>query len=322
MRRAFVAGRAGVIVSPNSLWAQRQYRVGILSAGPDPADNNPIGHALLAGLSKAGYVPGRNMALETRGADGQLGRLSGLLDELVVARAEVIVTNSYPAAAVAKEQTTLPVVALSAGDPVGTGLAASLARPGGHVTGISDVSAELTPKRMELLRTMAPGLRRIAILWNDTDRSMQLRTQASKAGARKMSIDVVELAVRLPVDIEAAFDSMTGEKPDAMLIVADSLTLGNAKRIFDYAAARRIPAMYEYDFLVASGGLMSYGPDREESAERVGALVDRILKGAKPDDLPFEQPTRFKLAINLKTAKALGIVVPVSILASADEVIE
>ena len=322
LRRTLLTALAGVAAFPGLASAQRQYRVGILSAGPDPVATNPVGRSLLAGLAKAGYVPGRNMVLQTRGADGQLDRLPALLQELVAGGPDVIVTNSYPAALVAKEQTTLPIVALAAGDPVGTGLVESLARPGGHVTGISDVSAELTPKRMELLQAMAPGLRRIAILWNDNDRAMQLRTRASEAGARTMSIGVQELAVRAPADIEATFKAMSGDKPDALLIVADALTLGNTKRILDLVAAQHIPAMYEYDYVTASGGLMSYAPDPDESAERVGALVDRILKGTRPADLPFEQPTRFKLVINLKTARSLGITVPPSLLARADDVIE
>lgn len=322
-RRKLIAVLGAVTAGrPGASFAQRVHRVGLLNSGPVPDERNPVGASLRAGLAKTGYVAGRNLIVESRGAAGQFERLPALLQELVAAGVEVIVTNGYPAALAAKDGTTLPVVALSAGDPVGTGLVDSLAHPGGHVTGISDVSAELTPKRMELLKAVAPGLKRIAILWNDTDRAMQLRTKASEAGARTMDIGVKELAVRKPGDIDTTFGALGNDKPDALLVVADGLTIGNAKRIFDYTAQQQLPAVFEYDFLAEAGGLMSYGPDPEESAERVGALVDRILKGAKPADLPFEQPTRFKLVVNLKTARALGVTVPPTVLAAADQVIE
>jgi putative ABC transport system substrate-binding protein len=302
--------------------AQQQVRVGLLSSTATPTDKNPLGARLLRGLAKAGYVPGRNMVVESRGADGQMDRLPGLVKELVEAKVEVIVTNGYPSALAAKQGTSLPIVALNAGDPVGTGLVESLARPGGNVTGVSDVSAELTPKRMEFLRSVAPGLRRIAIIWNDADPAMQLRSQASESGAKAMEIGVQQLSVHGPADFDVAFARIAGDRPDALLMVTDWLTIANSRRVFDHAAAARLPAIYEDDFLARMGGLMAYGPDLEESAERVGALVAHILKGAKPADLPFEQPTRFKFVINLKTAKALGLTIPASLLAAADEVIE
>jgi putative ABC transport system substrate-binding protein len=277
---------------------------------------------VLQGLAKAGYVDGKNLIYEPRGAEGRIDRLPALVAELVAAKVDVIITSSFPATVAAKEGTTLPVVAMNCGDPVGTALVPSLARPGGHVTGVSDVSAELTPKRMDLLRSVSPGLNRIGILWNDSDHGMQLRAQASETGAKSMAIGVERVAVRGPADFDRAFSEMTEEKPGGLLVVADMLTMGNSKRIFEYAMLRKLPAIYEMDFLATAGGLMSYGPDVDETSERVGALVDRILKGAKPADLPFEQPTRFKLVINLQTAKALGITVPPMILAGADQVIE
>jgi putative ABC transport system substrate-binding protein len=201
-------------------------------------------------------------------------------------------------------------------------LVPSLARPGGHLTGISDVSAELTPKRLELLKQFAPAMHRVAVLWNADDLGMTLRYRALEAGAKAMGVSVQPLGVREPADFGDAFKAMNSDMPDAILMVSDSLTTLNRKLVIDFAAAHRLPAMYEFDSLVRDGGLMSYGPDNDENFERVAALVDRILKGAKPADLPFEQPTRFDFALNLKTAKSLGFEVPASLLARADEVIE
>jgi putative tryptophan/tyrosine transport system substrate-binding protein len=286
------------------------------------ADTSPQGAPLIRGLTQHGYALGRNLAFERRGSSAQTDRLPILFDELVASRVDVIITFGYPAALVAKQKGTFPTVASGAGDPVSTGLVDSLARPGGNITGISDVSAELTPKRMELLKQMAPTLKRVAMLWNAADLGMTMRYRASEIGANALGISVQPLGVREPDDFEQAFSAMDREKPDAILMVTDSLTVLNRKRVFEYAAAHRLPAIYEFDFLVRDGGLMSYGPDFDENFARVAALVDRILKGTKPADLPFEQPTRFKFAINVKTAKALGLEVPTALLATADEVIE
>jgi putative ABC transport system substrate-binding protein len=298
------------------------YRIGLLSTGAALADTSPQGAPLIRGLAQHGYALGRNLAFERRGSSAQTDRLPILFDELVASRVDVIITFGYPAALVAKQKGTFPTVASGAGDPVSTGLVDSLARPGGNITGISDVSAELTPKRMELLKQMAPTLKRVAMLWNAADLGMTMRYRASEIGANALGISVQPLGVREPDDFEQAFSAMDREKPDAILMVTDSLTVLNRKRVFEYAAAHRLPAIYEFDFLVRDGGLMSYGPDFDENFARVAALVDRILKGTKPADLPFEQPTRFKFAINVKTAKALGLQVPNALLATADEVIE
>ena len=296
-------------------------RLGVLSGGAPVADASPVGAALLRGLAQHGYTLGQNLALERRGADGHPDGLPPLVHDLVASHVEVIVTIGYPSALAAKQGTSLPVVAINAGDPVSTGLVESLARPGGHLTGISDVSAELTPKRLELLKQLAPGLRRVALLWNAADLGMTLRYRASEAGAQAMGLSVQPLGVREPDDFEQAFAAMQRERPDAILMVTDTLTLLNRKRVFEFAAAHQLPAIYEFDSLVRDGGLMSYGPDQDESFSRVTALVDRILKGTPPADLPFEQPTRFRLVINLKTAQALGLPIPPILLFQADEVI-
>jgi putative ABC transport system substrate-binding protein len=302
--------------------ASRVYRVGLLSSGAPMAENSPFGAPLIRGLAKLGYTLGGNLEFVRRGAGGQRDRLPRLIDEMAASKVDVIVTGGYPAALAAKQKGTIPVVAFAPGDPVATGLVESLARPGGNITGISDVSAELTPKRMEFLKQMAPGLRRIAMLWNADDLGMTMRYRASETGAKAMGISVQAFGVREPDDFDAAFAAMNREMPDAILMVSDSLTMLNRKRVFEFAAAHRLPSTYEFDFVVRDGGLMSYAPDLEETFGRVAALVDRILKGASPAGLPFEQPTRFKLVINLKTAKAIGLEVPTALLATADEVIE
>jgi putative tryptophan/tyrosine transport system substrate-binding protein len=333
-RREFIAGLGGAVAWSCVTLAQspsKVYRVGLLSSGALVSDASPFGAPFIRGLAQHGYVLGRDVEFERRASEGHVDRLPRLLDELVASKIDVLITLGYPPALAAKQKnalqaanqkSTLPVVAFAAGDPVGTGLVDSLAHPGGNITGISDVSAELTPKRLELLKQMAPALKRVAILWNAGDMGMTMRYRASETGAKALGISVQPLGVREPDDFEQAFAVMTREMPDAILMVSDSLTTLNRKRVFEFALAHRLPAIYEFDFVVRDGGLMSYAPDLDESFMRVADLVDRIVKGATPKDLPFEQPTRFKLAINLKIAKALGLEVPTALLASADEVIE
>jgi putative ABC transport system substrate-binding protein len=302
--------------------AVRIHRVGLLNSGAPVADASPFGAPLVRGLDKQRYTLGRDLTFERRGAEGQPERLPGLMAELIASRVEAIVAFGYPAAAAAKAAGSVPVVAFGTGDPIGTGLVESLSRPGGNVTGISDVSAELAPKRLSLLKEAVPGLRRVAMLWNTADPGMTLRYEVSASSAQTLGIVVQPLGVREPDDFRQAFAAMEREPPDAAFMVADPLTVLNRRPVMEFAAARRLPVMYEFDFIVRDGGLMSYGPDLEETFERVAALVVRILKGASPADLPFEQPTRFHLAINMKTAAAIGLTVAPSVLARADEVIE
>ena len=323
-RRGFMTLLGGTTVAwPLRVLAEtpaKVYRVGLLN--PGGLDAGPFEGALIRGLARHGYAPDRNLALERRGAGGHPDRLPQLVAELVTSKVEVIIALGYLPVLAAKEGTTLPVVAFSAGDPVATGLAASLARPGGHLTGISDVSAEVTPKRLELLKQFAPKLRRVAMLWNADDLAMTLRYKAAEEGARVLGLTVQPLGVREPADFDQAFEAMIREMPDAILMVSDPLTNLNRKRVFEFAEAHRLPGIYEYDFIVRDGGLMSYGLDLDESFDRVGALVDRILNGTPPAELPFEQPTRFRFALNLKAAKSIGFEVPRSVLDRADEVIE
>ena len=238
------------------------------------------------------------------------------MQELKTANVDVVVTVSYPAALIAKSSGIATVIATGSGDPVAAGLVASLARPGGIVTGLSDVATTLSTKRLSLLKELLPQVRRVAMLWNKGDRGMSLRYEASAVAARELGVTVQPLGVSEPDDFIEAFETM------AILMVSDSLTLLNRRRVFEYAAERRLPAIYETDSLTREGGLMSYGPDRREIFERSAALVDRIFKGTKPADLPVEQPTRFLFVLNLKTAKAMGLNVPNTLLALADEVVE
>src|SRR5258707_5095326 len=244
------------------------------------------------------------------------------MEELKAAKVDSIVVFGYPTAVAAKAAGIPTVVAFGVGDPVATGLVVNLARPEGSIAGISDVATTLSTKRLGLLKELLPKLQRVAMLWNKDDLGMSLRYDASAKAAGAIGVAVQAVGVREPDDFNEAFAVMDRESPDAILMVSDSLTMLNRKRVFDYAATHRLPAIYEFDFVVRDGGLMSYAPDLDESFARVAALVDRLFKGAQPENLPFEQPTRFKFVINMKTARALGLEVPTALLATADEVIE
>jgi putative ABC transport system substrate-binding protein len=245
-----------------------------------------------------------------------------MLQEMKADKDEVVVVIGYPSVLAAKKVGIPAVVAFGAGDPVATGLVQSLSRPGGNITGISDNATQLSTKRLSLLKQLNPKLRRVAMLWNKDDLGMSMRYEASAKVAASVDVTVMPLGVREPDDFDEAFKAMDRDPPDAILMVSDTLTSLNRKRVFKYAADRKLPAIYEYDFLTRDGGLMSYGADLTESFERTGDLVSRIFKGAQPGDLPFEQPTRYPFVINLKIAKATGIELPPDLVALADEVIE
>jgi putative tryptophan/tyrosine transport system substrate-binding protein len=322
-RRALVSLLGGTAIAPAALRAQaRVYRLGILTpALPlDPA--KPPAKFLVDALAQHGYRIGQNLSVTARGARGKNAQLPALVQEFKAEGVEVLVTGGYPPTLAAKEAGIPTVVFQGAGDPVATGLVASLARPGGTLTGISDVATTLSIKRLSLLKELNPKLATVAMLWNRDDLGMSLRYKASADAAQSMGVTVQALGVREPDDFEGVFEAMKREPPDAILMVSDSLTMLNRKRVIDHAAANRLPAIYEYDSLVREGGLMSYGADVHESFERAAALVDRIFKGAKPAELPFEQPTRYPFVINLKVAKAIGLTIPPALLARADDVIE
>ncbi|MGB6939264.1 MAG: ABC transporter substrate-binding protein [Xanthobacteraceae bacterium] len=314
----------GIAVLPRPALSQtaKVYRVGTLTVGPPIPPTAGTGKILVEGLGQRGFTLGQNLAYEARGAAGNVGQTADLMQELKAANVDVVVTVSYPAAAAAKASGVPTVIASGSGDPVKTGLVTSLARPGGSVTGISDDAAALSTKRLGLLKQLSPQLRRVAMLWNKDDLGMSQRYDASANAAQEMGVTVLPLGVREPDDFNEAFATMDSSPPDAILMVSDSLTLLNRKRVFDYAAQHRLPAIYEQDFIARDGGLMSYGADQKESFDRAAALVTKIFQGAKPADLPFELPTRYLLVVNLKTAKATGINLPPDFVALADEVIE
>jgi putative ABC transport system substrate-binding protein len=312
------APRAGIAQTPNKV-----YRLALLSAAGPLPESAPYAKLLLGRLAQLGYTLGQNLAFEgPRGAAGQAVQLPHLMKELKTSNVDVIVVLGYPTAVAAKAAGIPTVVAFGVGDPVATGLVVNLARPEGNITGISDVATTLSTKRLGLLKELLPKLHRVAMLWNKDDLGMSLRYDASAKAAEAMGVAVQAVGVREPDDFNEAFAVMDRQPPDAILMVSDSLTVLNRKRVFDYAAAHRLPAIYEYDPLVHEGGLMSYGPDLKESFERAASMVDRIFKGAKPSDLPFEQPTRYLFVINLKTAKLIGLEIPPTVLALADEVVE
>jgi len=327
-RREFLLAFAGAAaIWPRAAIPQttpRLYRIGVLGPGAPQFESLNFGPSIIRGFAKHGYTPGRNLEFERRGAEAHPDRLPHLVDELLTAKVDVILTVGYPAALAARQgTTTIPIVVTEpGGDPIATGLVDSLSRPGGNLTGVSDVAIELTPKRIQLLKETVPGLRRVAMLWNEGDLGMTLRYRDSAAAAQALGIVVQPLGVRESGDFEQAFASMTRDPPDAILMVSDLLTHLNRRRVIEFAIARRLPSFYEKEFIVRDGGLMSYSPDLDELYDRATSLVDRILKGARPADLPFEQPTRFRFVINLKTAKAIGLGVPNNVVALADEVIE
>jgi putative ABC transport system substrate-binding protein len=298
------------------------YRLGTLGSRDPYDEKSRFGSILIGVLSRGGYTIGKNLALDARGAGGVADRVPQILQEMKAGKVDALVVIGFPAALAAKTLGIPTVVAFGAGDPVATGLVKSLSRPGGNITGISDNATELTTKRLSLLKQLNPKLQRVAILWNKNDLGMQMRYQASAKVAESADITVMPLGVGEPNDFDEAFAAMDREPPDAILMVSDTLTSLNRKRVFKYAAERKLPAIYEYDFLTRDGGLMSYGADLTESFERTGDLVSRIFKGAQPGDLPFEQPTRYPFVINLRTAKDTGIELPPDLVALADEVIE
>jgi putative ABC transport system substrate-binding protein len=325
-RREFLALIGGAaLVGPPAVLAQtpgRIYHLGTLHPALPLTDTSPFGKIVVKVLAERGYILGQNLTFDARGAMGDVAKLPSLLQELKARDVDAIMVVGFPAALVAKSAGIPTVGALGLGDPVETGLIESLAHPGGNITGISDVATTLSTKRLSLLKEMSPKLRKVAMLWNKDDLGMTLRYEASAKAAQAIGVTVQALGVREPDDFNEAFSIMEGDRPDAILMVADALTTLNRKRVFEFAATKKLPAIYEYDFLARDGGLMSYGPDLTESFERAAALVDRIFKGARPADLPFEQPTRYQFVLNLKTAKSTGLEIPPTLLALADEVIE
>jgi ABC-type uncharacterized transport system substrate-binding protein len=279
--------------------------------------------AFRQGLRDLGYVEGRNIALEFRWAENREDQYPVLVAELIGLKVDLIYTSSTPAVLVAKMATkTIPIVFPNSADPISTGLVESLARPGGNATGLSTMASDLWPKRMELLKETFPKVSRLAMIWNSSNLGMKLRARETLAAAASMSVTVQDRGVPNLDGLEKVFAILSKDRPDALLTMVDPFTRFHLKRILDFAAENRLPAMYEDRVFVEAGGLISYGPSVAELYRRSAAYVDKILKGAKPADLPVEQPTKFELVINLKTAKQIGLTIPPNVLARADRVIK
>jgi ABC-type uncharacterized transport system substrate-binding protein len=318
MGLALAVRPANVIGQPSA----KTYRLASLTGNVPLSANSSSAKPLLTAMAQRGYALGKNLAYDARGAGGEIAKIPQLIEDFKASGVDVLVAVGYPAARSAKAAGISTVIAYGTGDPVATGLVESLAHPGGVVTGIADDAGLLSTKRLSLLTSLSPKIRKVAMLWNKSDLGMSLRYESSARAARNLGVTVQALGVQEPDDFNDAFTGMDRDPPDAILMVSDSLTTLNRKRVFDYATRKGLPAIYEYDALVRDGGFMSYGPDLEECFERVAAMVDRIFKGAQPSQLPFEQPTRYRFMINLKTAKSIGVEIPPTLLALADEVIE
>jgi putative ABC transport system substrate-binding protein len=325
-RQFLIVLGTGALAAPVACFAQQQRskvaRIGLLEAASASSYANWRG-AFIAGLRELGYVEGKNIIIEYRWAEGEYERLPGLATELVQMKVDVIVAASGPAIRAAQQATTtIPIVMVRTSDPVGTGFVASLARPGRNITGLSNLNVDVMNKHLELLRAAVPRLSRVTVLVNPgspnhfnyvkriqaTDKTNRVKISTAQAGTENQ--------------VEAAFGAMTRERAGALIVLPDSFFLAQARRIAELAAQYRLPTMFWTRDPVESGGLMSYGQNIAEQFYRAATYVDKILKGAKPGDLPVEQPTKFELVINLKTAKSIGLTIPQELLIRADKVIE
>jgi putative ABC transport system substrate-binding protein len=296
-------------------------RIGFLGSSGDRAK------ARLASLDKAlreqGYVDGKTVLIEQRYAGGDFDKLPALAADLVRLNVDLIVTEGAPAAQAAKRATdTIPIVMGNAADPVGTGLVASLTRPGANVTGLSDFNQAVVAKRLELLRDITGSLSRAAVLWNPTNPTNPLQLKEVETAARAMRIALLPLAAKSPADIDRAFDAMRKERTEALLVLGDPMLGTHRHKMAELAAKARIPAIYGTSEHVDAGGLVSYGTNFDDLYRRAATYVVRILKGARPADLPVEQPTTFELVINLKAAQRIGLTIPPSIVYRADRVVQ
>src|SRR2546427_11099593 len=299
--------------------AEKLARIGYLSLVS--AADTP--KALLQGLRELGYVEGQNLVIEYRYAEGKAERLPDLAAELVSLKVDIIVAGGTPPPLAAKRATTtIPIVMTSAGDPVGSGLVASLAKPGGNVTGLSTFTRDLAAKRLQLLKEVVPVISRVAVLWNAANPYAVLNMRETEAAAQTLGVQVQSLEVRGPDDFENALPAAIRGRAGALIVVDDPLTFAYRMRIADFAARNRLPAMYGFREFAEAGGLTAFGANLADLYRRAATYVDKILKGAKPADLPVEQPTKFELVINMKIANALGLTIPQSVLVRADEIIQ
>jgi putative tryptophan/tyrosine transport system substrate-binding protein len=319
-RREFIALLGSAVAAwPSSVRAQQRFKIGLLDTGLGAAFTTPFTRKLV----ELGYVEGKNVVIERRAAEGNAARLKEFAADLVGQQVDVIVTAGTPAGVAAKQATSvIPIVLGAISDPVGIGLVASLARPGGNATGNSLMAPDLSAKRLDILHTLAPGITRFAILWDSSNPGMAERVRETKRAADQSHVLLHPVGPRNLDELDAAFAELLKARPDALLVTAEAFTRRYQSRILDFANSNKIPAMFEDGGYVEAGGLMSYGPDYPAVFAKAAIFVDKILKGAKPADLPVEQPTKFELVINLRTAKALDLEIPPTLIALADRVIE
>ncbi len=328
-RRVFLSSLGFVTLAaplaPEAQQAAKIARIGYLAVSNLAASPHLI-EAFRQGLRDLGYVEGRNVVIEYRSAEGKFERLPALAAELVALKVDVIVTSSTEGVLAAKQATrTLPIVIAAVGDPVASGLVTSLARPGGNVTGLSALSPELVEKGLELLKQAVPRVSRVAVLWQPGglgERTEQDILKAADVAGRALGVRLQVVEVRGPADFDRAFSDMTRARAGALAVLPGTMFIIERRRLVDLAAKNRLPAVYPLREFVDAGGLMAYGASLADLFRRAAIYVDKILKGAKPADLPVEQPTKFELVINLKTAKALGLTIPPSVLGRADEVVQ
>jgi len=326
-RRRFLAlVSGGLLAAPVAVEAQpagKVARIGILDPH-SPSIAAPYHDGFRQGLRQLGYVEGQNITISYRFAEGKAERLPELAGELVRGNVDVIVAGAAPAVQAARRATaTIPIVIVAYGpDPVQAGLVASLARPGGNITGLTLVFPELTAKRLQLLQEALPKMGQVAVLWNSANPAKVQDWRETEAAARTLGVTLQSAEVQRADQFEGAFGLITRKHADALLVLGDPLTFFHSKRIVELAAKYRLPAMYNERQYASAGGLMPYAPDLLDDFRRAATYVDKILRGAKPADLPVEQPRKFELVINLKTAKALGLTIPQSLLGRADEIIQ
>lgn len=297
------------------------HRIGWI--GNDPPDaSRPFG-AFRQGLGELGWVEGRNVVIEHRHSAGMSERFPALAAELVRLQVDLIVASATPATLAAKRATTtIPIVGVGLPDPVGQGLAASLVRPGGNVTGLAFLFPELAAKRLELLKEALPGVSRVTVLWNEANPGNVRQIEETKRAAQTLGLKLQSAPIRSPKDFQAAFAALTRTRAEAVVVLGDPLTITYRSQIVEFAAKSRLPTIHPFRESVEAGGLMAYGVDLLDMYRRAASYVDKILRGAKPADLPIEQPTKFEFVINIKAAKALGLTIPPSLLLRADHVVE
>lgn len=326
-RKLLIAIGATAFAAPLAAFAQPQakvWRVGFLNQATADARALPRLQAFRDGMRELGYSEGKNLQIEARWAEGRFDRMTAFAAELVTLKVDAIVTGSTSAADAARKATaTIPVVMATSADPVGDGQVASLARPGGNVTGLSSMAPELGAKRIQLLKEVFPKLSHtLAVMWNPTQYGMSRRFEEANSAAPRLGLGVRSVEVRDLNELASAFDTLSKNPPEALVLIADPFTANQRTRIVEFAAAKRLPAIYETVEFAEAGGLMAYGPDILAQYRRAAYYVDRIFKGAKPAELPVEQPTKIDFVINMKTAKTLGIKIPPAILLQATRVIK